>query len=90
MATSVVLDQGLEKRVNALAKLRERSKGYILRQAVSEYVEQEEKKEAFLNEAYKALQDYEQTGLHVTHDEANEYMTRLENGDEVELPKCHV
>lgn len=61
-----------------------------MRRAIDEYVEQEERKEAFLSEAYEALKNYELTGLHVTHEEANAWMAQLANGEDVEPPECHL
>lgn len=50
-------------------------------------VEREERKEAFLSEAYEALRNYNLTGLHVTHKEATAWMAKLENGELVEPPR---
>ena len=88
-ATSIKLDDELKGRVQHLAEARRRSAHWIMREAIAQYVEREEKREAFKQDALRAWEDYRQTGLHLTLEEADAWMARLEAGEDAELPECH-
>ena len=60
-----------------------------MREAITQYVEREEKREAFRQEALAAWEAYQASGLHVTHAEADDWLARLEAGQDVEAPECH-
>jgi len=51
MATSVKLDDDLKSRIQHLADLRHRSAHWIMREAIRDYVEREEARESFKQEA---------------------------------------
>ena len=89
-ATSIKLDGTLKERVQNLAEARRRSSHWIMREAIAQYVEREEKREAFKQEAIRAWEEYQQTGLHVTLEEADAWLAKLEAGENAEPPKCHV
>jgi predicted transcriptional regulator len=89
MATTVKLDDELKDRVQRLAGLRDRSAHWIMREAIKQYVEREEQREAFKQDAKRAWDDYQADGLHVTADEADAWLLKLEAGEDVEPPKCH-
>lgn len=89
MATSIKLDDELKNRVQRLAGLRDRSAHWIMREAITQYVDREEKREAFKQDAKRAWDDYRATGLHVTHEEADAWLAKLEAGEDSEPPKCH-
>ncbi|HKN20975.1 MAG TPA: hypothetical protein VJX73_06145 [Terracidiphilus sp.] len=40
--------------------------------------------------ALAAWSDYQTTGLHLTEEEADAWLTRLEAGEDVEAPACHI
>jgi predicted transcriptional regulator len=89
MATSIKLDDKLKNRIRRLADLRHRSPHWIMREAIAEYVVREEKREAFRQDAISAWNEYQTTGLHLTQDEADAWLTRLESGQDTEPPECH-
>lgn len=89
MATSVKLDDDMKKRVQHLADVRQRSAHWIMRQAIQDYVEREEKRETFKQDARRAWEEYQRNGLHLTAAEADEWLAKLESGDNAELPTCH-
>jgi predicted transcriptional regulator len=89
MATSIKLDDELKTRIKHLADLRHRSPHWIMREAIAEYVVREEKRETFRQDAIKAWNEYQATGLHVTQKEADLWLARLESGQDAELPECH-
>lgn len=88
-ATSVKLDDELKDRIQHLANSRRRSAHWIMREAIAQYVEREEKREVYLREAKNAWDDFQRTGLHITAEEADEWLAQLAAGNDVEPPECH-
>jgi predicted transcriptional regulator len=89
MATSVKLDENLKDRVQQLAKKQQRSPHWIMCEAIRNYVENEEKKEQFIQEAVASWSSYKQTGKHLTGQEVNEWLSTWGTARETENPKCH-
>jgi predicted transcriptional regulator len=87
--TSLKLDSALKERIHRLAAARRRSSHWIMREAVEQYVEREEKREQLRQDALAAWADYQATGLHVTAEEADAWLARLEAGNHAAIPKCH-
>jgi predicted transcriptional regulator len=88
--TSLKLDSAIKERVHRLASARRRSPHWIMREAVEQYVEREEKRERLWQEALAAWADYQTTGLHVTAGEADAWLAKLEAGKRAPIPTCHV
>ena len=65
---AVKLDADVHARVRELARTQHRSPHYLMREAIAQYVEREEKREAFRQEALAAWEEYQLTGAHVTSD----------------------
>ena len=89
MATSVKLDDGLKSRVQQLADARNRSAHWIMREAISDYVEREETKEIFKQEAMASWKAYQENGRHLTDKEVSDWLGNWGTDDETELPPCH-
>ena len=89
-ATSIKLDDELKGGVQHLAEARRRTSHWIMREAIAQYVEREEKREAFKQDALRAWEDHQRTGLHLTLEEADAWLRKPEVGEDAELPKCHV
>ena len=88
--TSLKLDIDLKQRVQQLASARRRSAHWIMREAVEQYVEREEKREQLRQDALVAWAGYQTTGLHVTAEEADAWLAKLEAGKRAVIPKCRV
>jgi predicted transcriptional regulator len=88
--TSLKLDSETKERVNRLASARRRSPHWLMREAVEQYVEREEKREQLRQDALAAWEDYQTTGLHVTAKDADAWMAKLEAGKRAAIPKCRV
>jgi predicted transcriptional regulator len=88
--TSLKLDSAMKERVCRLASARRRSPHWVMREAVEQYVEREEKRDQLRQEALAAWADYQTTGLHVTAKEADAWLSKLEAGKHAVIPKCHV
>ncbi len=89
-ATTLKLDSKMKKRVQRLALARRRSLHFVMREAVEQYVEREEKRERFRQDALAAWTHYETTGLRVTAGEADKWQAKLEAGKDAAPPQCHV
>ena len=89
MATSIKIDEGLKIRIQNLANLRNRSPHWIMREAINEYVNREEAKENFKQEALAAWKTYKETGKHLTGQEARDWLTSWGTDQEKEIPDCH-
>ena len=86
--TSVKLDTAVKGRLNRLAAARRRSPHWLMHEAVEQYLEREEKREQFRQDALAAWAEYEATGLHVSAAEADAWLAKLQAGRRTPLPKC--
>ena len=86
--TSLKLDIKIKERLQRLAAARRRSPHWVMREAIEQYVEREEKREQFRQDALAAWTHYQTTGLHVTADEADSWLAKLEAGKQAAPPKC--
>jgi predicted transcriptional regulator len=87
---SVKLDLSTRARVENLAEARQRTAHWVMREAITQYVDREEKREAFRQDTIKAWEEYRSTGLHVRADEADAWLSQLEQSNDIEPPECHV
>lgn len=86
---SVKLDQETRARIEQLATARRRTPHWIVREAIHQLVEREEKRELFWQDGIRAWNDYQNNGQHITLQEADDWLATLEAGQDTELPKCH-
>ena len=87
--TSIKLDDDLKGRVQHLADTRRRSAHWLMREAIEQYVEREERRESFRRDTLKAWEDYQATGLHATADEVEKWQASWGTDNEVPAPTCH-
>ncbi|MDE1998246.1 MAG: CopG family ribbon-helix-helix protein [Burkholderiales bacterium] len=86
---AIKIDADTKERVKRLASARNRTSHWLMREAISQYVEREEKREAFRQDGIQAWNEYQATGMHVTAQEADAWLAKLEAGQDVEPPECH-
>ncbi len=87
--TSLKLDSAMKERVHRLASALRRSPHWIMREAVEQYVEREEKREQLRQDAFAAWAVYQTTGLHATAEEADAWLAKIEAGKGAAPPRCH-
>lgn len=87
--TAVKLSLNLKKRLKRLASARKRTSHWLMREAIAEYVEREEKREAFKAEALASWHEYQETGKHITGDEVIAWLETWGDERELPAPKCH-
>ena len=86
---TIKIDENTKARVKRLADARQRTSHWLMREAITQYVDREEKREAFRQDTLKAWEAFRVSGLHLTADEADAWMAQLEQGNDVEPPECH-
>lgn len=89
-STTIKIDASIKDRVKRLADARHRTPHRVMVDAIREYVEREEKREAFRQDGIRAWNEYQATGLHVSHEKADAWLTQLGEGQDAEPPICHV
>jgi predicted transcriptional regulator len=87
--TSLKLDPEMKERVQKIAADQRRTPHWVMREAISRYVKDAEKRAQFYRDGQAAWEDYQTTGLHLTNDEVNAWFDRLDAGERVALPECH-
>ena len=87
---SVRLPADLRLRLGKLAEVRQKSTNSLLVQAVTSFVEREEKREAIRQECIAAHEEYLRTGLHLSGEEVDAWVDQLLQGNVTDMPKCHV
>lgn len=86
---AIKIDPDIKERVKRLAEARHRTPHWLMREAIGQYVEREEKREAFRQDALKAWQEYQETGLHVSGEEVLAWLETWGSEDELPAPICH-
>ena len=84
------LDPETELRLRRLADARAKPPHRLMRDAIDQYLEREERREQAIRDALAAGDEYRATGLHVTAEEADAWLGRLENGEDCEPPLPHL
>lgn len=89
IAVAVKIDPETKKRLKKLADLKRRSAHWVMREAIDQYVEREEKKESFRQDAINSFEEYQETGLHLTSSEVKKWLGIWGTNSEKDAPKCH-
>jgi len=88
-AVAVKIDTETKDRMKRLATAKRRSTHWLMKEAIGQYIEREEKRESFRQDALKAWDEYQATGLHVTAEEADAWLASWGNENELPVPVCH-
>jgi len=72
-----------------LASQRRRSAHWIMLEAIQQYVEREEARESFKQEALASWAAYKETGRHLTGQEVRTWLNTWGTYDERAVPECH-
>jgi predicted transcriptional regulator len=88
-AVAVKIDADIKKRLKNLAEAKQRSAHWLMCEAINQYVEREEKRASFRQDAMSAWEEYRETGLHVTGEEVVNWLKTWGTGNEKDVPKCH-
>lgn len=88
-ATSIKLDDELKRRVQHLVEARRRTPRWIMRKAIEQYVEREEKREALNRDTLKAWDEFQANGLHATAEKVDKWLASWGAESELPPPECH-
>lgn len=86
---AIKIDQETKDRYKRLAEERKRTPHWMMKEAIMSYLDREEKREAFHQEAKNSWEEYQATGLHLTFEEVDEWLTQLAEGNDIDPPACH-
>lgn len=89
VALSIKLEPSYKERLGHLANAKKRTAHALAREAIQRFVEQEETYENNRKEAIASYEEYLETGLHITLDEADNWMATWGTNNEKEMPICH-
>jgi len=78
---AIKIDEDTKARLKRLVDARHRTSHWLMRDAIIQYIDREEKREAFRQDTLKAWEEFRTTGLHVTADEADAWLAQLEQGN---------
>jgi predicted transcriptional regulator/plasmid stabilization system protein ParE len=87
--TKIRIDHHTKQRLKRIAARRDRSPHSMITEAIRQFLEREEKREAFYQDGLKAWQAYRTSGLHVASEEADAWLAQLESGQDEAVPPCH-
>lgn len=85
---AVKLTLETKERLKAVAEKQDRSIHWLMKEAVNQFLDREESKAALREAADQSWRHYQETGLHLTLGEVNEWMDDIINGKPVEPLKC--
>ena len=88
-AVAVKIDNEIKKRLKKLAQSKQRSAHWLMREAITQYVEREDKRESFRKDAIRSWEEYQDAGLHVTGTEVQDWLNTWGTDNEADAPKCH-
>lgn len=86
---SVKIDAETRARIEHLAEARHRSTHWIMREAISQYVEREEKREIFRQDVIKAWDEYQETGMYAAAGEVDAWLESWGSDNELPPPALH-
>ncbi len=86
--TSIKLDEAMQGRIRSLAQARQRTSESIVQEALAEYVEREEQRDALRRDTVTAWNEAQSSGLHVPHAEVDRWLDSWGTEDERPTPEC--
>ena len=89
MAATIDIDVALKNRIEQLAELRRRPTQSIIGEAIRQYVDREEARENFKNDAMASWAAYQETGRHLTGEEVRAWLNTWGGDGDKAAPACH-
>ena len=88
-AIAVKIDQETRERIKRLAESRQRTSHWLMREAIGQYLDREEKREMVRKSSIETWEECRTTGLHVTGDEVITWLVSWGDEDEKPAPLYH-
>ncbi len=89
MVATIDIDVALKNRIEQLAELRRRPTQSIIGEAIQQYVDREEARENFKNDAMASWAVYQETGRHLTGEEVRAWLNTWGGDSDKAAPACH-
>lgn len=86
---SIKLEQSEHDRLKSLADTRHRKPHFLMKEAIKQYLDREEARESFKQEALASWQEYQETGKHLTGQEVTQWLETWGADQEKAVPVCH-
>ncbi|NRR31097.1 ribbon-helix-helix protein, CopG family [Oxalobacteraceae bacterium] len=86
---TIRIDQDTLDRVKHLADTRQRTPHCLMKEAIQQYLDREEKRETFRNDTLNAWKESQTTGMHAGADEVSAWLETWGDDDELAALKCH-
>lgn len=86
---TVKLEDSERERVKSLAIAKQRTPHYIMREAIRNYLNEEEAEQRFIAVAKQSLEEFKKNGDHITLDEFSEWVKAKKNNPKASMPICH-
>lgn len=86
---SLKLEQAEHDRLTILAESKHRKPHFLMKEAIRQYLDREEFRESFKQEALASWRKYKASGQHLTGDEAAVWLDTWGSKQETAIPPCH-
>ena len=86
---SLKLEQAEHDRLKVLAESKHRKPHFLMKEAIRQYLDREEFRESFKQEALASWREYKESGQHLTRDEARAWLDTWGSKHEKTIPPCH-
>jgi predicted transcriptional regulator len=86
---SLKLEQSDHDRLKMLADSKQRKPHFLMKEAIRQYLDREEARESFKQEALASWKKYKETGSHLTGDEVDTWLDTWGSKREKAVPSCH-
>lgn len=83
------IDSENRAQIEQLAASRGLTVNEVVGQALAIYTFETESQDELLARAQAAWEDYQSTGLHLTGEEVDEWLAKIEAGENPPMPPCH-
>jgi predicted transcriptional regulator len=86
---SIRLEASAKQRLQVIAVRQKRSAHALATEAIAELIERKEREFAWHESCEAAIKHFDETGLHVTHDEVTAWIDSWGTDKELPAPVCH-
>ena len=88
-SVTIKLDAVDRARIATLACAKKRTPHYLVKEAILEYVKNEEARQSFIAAAESSFEHYKETGLHITLEELSTWVEQVQQNPAAPMPACH-
>ena len=86
---AVKIEPDMKERIKRLAEDKQRSSHWMMREAIRQYVEREEKRACLRNDVLAAWQECQETGMYAPSEDVLAWLATWGEDSETTAPACH-